>query len=165
LPAYRYVPGWWPHPTADPRGHSYGHPEPDLAPRPPADWARNDEYLFGVDLFNRRYYWEAHEAWERVWHTCDKARTQGLFLQGLIQLSAALLKWHLGSEAGTRKLERLAFEKLARARREAPHGYMGVPLEGWLAEVEACFAALPHAGAERPDAHPELPVLRLQMPA
>jgi hypothetical protein len=162
LPPYRYVPGLLPHPSADPAGHSFGHPEPDLEALPPEAWARSVEYRYGVDLFNRRYYWEAHEAWERVWHTCDKARTQGLFVQGLIQLAAALLKWHMGSEGGWRKLRRFAFEKLAPARREAPAGYMGVALGPWLDEVEAVLAALPPAAVERRGPHPELPVIRLQ---
>jgi hypothetical protein len=162
LPPYRHVPGLSPHPTMDPAGHSYGHPEPQLEASPPEAWRSNEEYLFGVDLFNRRYYWEAHEAWESVWHTCDKARTQGLFLQGLIQLSAALLRWHMGSEAGTRKLHTAALEKLLVACRESPESYMGVPLALWLDEVEACFARLPPAAEAGQGPHPELPVIRLQ---
>ena len=162
LPPYRYVPGLYPHPSADPAGHSYGHPEPAVGPLPPEAWARNEQYLFGVDLFNRRYYWEAHEAWELVWHTCDKARTQGLFLQGLIQLAAALLRWHMGSDAGTRKLHAAAMEKLAVARRASPQDYMGVPLQRWLEEVEACFAGLPPASEAGTEPHPTLPVLRLR---
>ena len=25
-------------------------------------------FLHGCDLFDRRYYWEAHEMWEEIWH-------------------------------------------------------------------------------------------------
>lgn len=142
LPPYRYVPGFHPHPTVDPDGHSYGIDEPDLEFLPPEAWRNNHEYLFGVDLFNRRYYWEAHEAWELVWHTCDKARTQGLFVQGLIQLAAGLLKWHMGSEAGARKLYENAMAKLEPAWREFPAGYMGIAVSEFLHDVEACFAPL-----------------------
>ena len=162
LPPYRFVPGFHPHPSADPAGHSWGHPEPQVEALPPAAWARNEEYLFGVDLFNRRYYWEAHEAWEAVWHTCDKARAQGLFLQGLIQLSAALLRWHMGSEAGARKLYGAALQKLEVARRESPVSYMGLPLATWLAEVERCFAQLPPAAEAGAAPQPQLPVIRLR---
>lgn len=160
LPSYRYAPGWLPHPSADPEGHSYGKPEPDVPHFPAEQWALDEEYLYGVDLFNRRYYWEAHEAWEYVWHGCDKARTQGLFVQGLIQLSAALLKWHLGSEAGTRKLYENAMQKFAPARRESPDSYMGIPVAAWLEEVEHCFDTLLVAppGTRPP---PDLPLIRL----
>jgi hypothetical protein len=145
----------------DPAGHSYGLPEPEVSSFPPAAWADCEDYLFGVDLFNQRYYWEAHEAWERVWHACDKARTQGLFVQGLIQVAAALLRWHLGSERGARSLYASGMERLGPARREFPRGYMGLPVEEWCRDVEACFMALPPADAPRPTLHPRLPVIRL----
>ncbi|TGQ49534.1 DUF309 domain-containing protein, partial [Mesorhizobium sp. M1C.F.Ca.ET.210.01.1.1] len=25
-------------------------------------------FRWGIDLFNHGYYWEAHEAWEPLWH-------------------------------------------------------------------------------------------------
>ena len=90
LPAYRFVPGLDPHPVIDPAGHSYGKPESSQRPLPPGEWPRNEEYLYGVDLFNRRYYWEAHEAWESAWRACDRDSAQGQFLQGLILIAAAL---------------------------------------------------------------------------
>jgi len=160
LPPYRYVPGLLPHPSADPEGHSYGHPEPDIDHFAPEFWRSDVEYLHGVDLFNRRYYWEAHEAWERVWHGCDKARTQGLFIQGLIQLSAALLKWHLGAERGVLLLFEGARTKTAPARNEFPHGYMGIALASWWEEVEACYSHL--IATPGPVAGMRLPVIRLE---
>jgi len=163
LPPYRFVPGWAAHPTMNPEGHSYGLPEPEVASFSPEAWARREEYLFGVDLFNQRYYWEAHEAWERVWHACDKARTQGLFVQGLIQVAAALLRWHMGSERGARSLYAGAMERLGPARREFPNGYMGLAVEEWCRDVEACFMALPPADTPREGPHPRLPVIRLLM--
>src|SRR5437762_2797351 len=68
LPAYRYVPGRHPHPLRDPLGHSYAA----SAQAVPAawqlqDWPQLDAWLFGVDLFNAFYFWEAHEAWESLW--------------------------------------------------------------------------------------------------
>ena len=160
LPPYRYVPGQAPHPTADVGGHSYGHPEPDTEFLPPNAWRDNEEYLFGVDLFNRRYYWEAHEAWEAVWHTCDKRATHGLFIQGLIQISAGLLRWHMGTERGARKPHREGRAKIEHAVRESPHDYMGIPLADWVEEVDRIFEGLFtwHAGSAP---FPLLPVLRL----
>jgi hypothetical protein len=160
LPPYRYVPGLLPHPAADPQGHSYGHPEPEVPHFEPQFWAQDREYLYGVDLFNHRYYWEAHEAWERVWHTCDKARTQGLFVQGLIQLSAALLKWHVGSARGLQLLFEGARAKIEPARRDSPGRYLGIALATWWPEVEGCYARLLVTAA--PDASVYLPVIVLE---
>jgi hypothetical protein len=33
----------------------------------PEDWRSCDLYLYGIDLFNHGYWWEAHEALEDVW--------------------------------------------------------------------------------------------------
>lgn len=160
LPPYRYVPGCAPHPTAHVDGHSYGHPEPDAAFLPPNAWHDNEAYLFGVDLFNRRYYWEAHEAWEAVWHTCNKSAAHGLFVQGLIQISAALLRWHMGTERGARKLYREGRAKLEHAVRDSPDDYMGLPVAQWTREVDRIFERLfEWKPSEAP--FPALPVIRL----
>jgi len=157
LPPYRYVPGFAPHPTAHPEGHSHGRPEVDSVHLPPERWYEDRAYRSGVDLFNRAYYWEAHEMWEAVWHGCDKSRTQGLFVQGLIQISAALLRWHMGSERGTHKLYQEGRAKLELAFHESPGGYMGIPLANWLPELDGIFRRL----LKWPETTPPLPVIRL----
>src|ERR1043166_6021237 len=48
------------------------------------------EGLKGIDLFNQGLYWEAHEAWEFVWH--KKKGREWAFYQGMIHVAAALLK-------------------------------------------------------------------------
>ena len=61
FPPYAYLPGRQPHPVRDPAGHSY-HVEPmPVAAEAPLG---SDVFLWGLDLFNHGYYWEAHEAWE-----------------------------------------------------------------------------------------------------
>ena len=61
FPPYAYLPGRQPHPVRDPAGHSYR-----VEPMPVAAEASlgSDVFLWGLDLFNHGYYWEAHEAWE-----------------------------------------------------------------------------------------------------
>jgi hypothetical protein len=161
LPPYRYVPGLFPHPTAHEEGHSYGRPEPAASYLPAQEWAASDLYRFGVDLFNRHYYWEAHEAWEAVWHTCNKSSTQGLFVQGLIQISAALLRWHMGTERGARKLHHEGRAKLELAANESPHDYMGIAVREWIDETDRIFARLFELPAGEEPA-PELPRIRLR---
>ena len=89
LPPYAFVPGRFPHPTSDPAGHSYRSVR-ELPAAPDADnWRASRAYLRGVDLFNHGFYWEAHEAWEGLWHACGRCGVMADFLKGLIQLAAA----------------------------------------------------------------------------
>lgn len=117
LPPYRYVPGVRPHPHRDPEGHSYrsnpvamGH-----APWRGEEWRTLDDWLYGVDLFNFFYFWEAHEAWEGLWAAAERESAPAVMLQGLIQIAAALLKTHMGVLAGARLLSRQGIDKLRHA--------------------------------------------------
>jgi hypothetical protein len=44
-------------------------------------------FTHGVDHFNAREFWEAHESWEELWLASESDVVE--FLQGLIQLAAA----------------------------------------------------------------------------
>jgi hypothetical protein len=113
LPPYRYLPGRAPHPTRDPLGHSFGrhaHPQIDFDP---ARWSECEQYLYGIDLFNLRYWWEAHEALEAVWIAAGRTTMTGLFVQGLIQIAAAMLKTELGHASGAARLADEGLDKLA----------------------------------------------------
>lgn len=143
LPAYRHVPGLTPHPVTHPEGHSYGVREAPVElgeRRLPRDWRRLEEYLHGVDLFNRAYLWESHEAWEGVWHAVRDDRLVADYLQGLIQAAAALLQHHLGHRRGARNLLRKSDANLAAARRwtqeRSERRFMGVDLVAWWDELE-----------------------------
>src|SRR5438034_61382 len=61
FPAYSYVPGHFPHPLSDPRGHSFGVQPERPASLDPEHWRLSRPYLYALDLFNYGYYWEAHE--------------------------------------------------------------------------------------------------------
>lgn len=57
------------------------------------------QFVRGVELFNAGHWWEAHEAWETVWHAAQGQ--DRLLVQGFILLAAALHKrWHHGSLTG-----------------------------------------------------------------
>ena len=96
FPAYRFIPGRAPHPTRDPDGHSYNKQPVQLTAFKPKNWQSCNEYLYGIDLFNYEYWWEAHEALETVWVAAGRHTGRGLFIQGLIQVAAAHLKWLQG---------------------------------------------------------------------
>jgi hypothetical protein len=158
LPPYRYVPGRHPHPTHDPRGHSY---EPKLAlnrhaPWRPEDWRELDDWLYGIDLFNAFYFWEAHEAWEGLWAAAERESAPALLLQGLIQIAAALLKAHMGVDAGAFLLSREGIDKLRRAAAEQPR-LMGLDVNR-VAEVFGEYFAHEAGGGPDPAV---VPVLQL----
>jgi uncharacterized protein len=92
LPPYTYIPGRSPHPVSDPAGHQHGRTPQTPDAIDAATWATNRFYLFGIDLFNHGFYWEAHEAWESLWHKCGRRGTDADFLKGLIHLAAAGVK-------------------------------------------------------------------------
>jgi uncharacterized protein len=102
FPPYAYVPGETPHPTRDPGGHSYGAEFRIPEPPDPEDWRACRDYLYGIDLFNHGFYWEAHEAWEGLWVACGRHGPTATYLQALISLAAAGLKARSGCARGMR---------------------------------------------------------------
>ncbi len=112
LPPYSYVPGRLPHPVSDPAGHSYGlHAiSPGEVQQGPvasvslvSGWQACSDYLFGIDLFNHGFYWEAHETWEQVWIACGRSGREADFLKGLIKLAAAGVKLREGRPIGVQR--------------------------------------------------------------
>ncbi len=131
FPPYSYVTGRFPHPTRDSAGHSFGaapvHPSrPD-----PNHWRDCRAYLFGVDLFNFGYYWEAHEVWEGVWHACGRTGSAADFFKGLIKLAAAGVKAREGRPSGVRSHAGRSAELFRQIAGQLPAGherYFGLPL-------------------------------------
>lgn len=136
FPGYRYVPGRCPHPTRDPEGHSYGRETSALQSFDPERWQNCEPYLYGVDLFNHGYWWEAHEAWEACWIAAGKKSPSGLFLQGLIQVAAACLKKHQGHIDGALRLAADGLDKFPR-QQDAMLGIAVRPLKTALQDFFA----------------------------
>jgi hypothetical protein len=160
LPAYRYVPGVRPHPNRDPAGHSY-QPTPTLnrhAPWSPEQWRTLEDWLYGVDLFNAFYFWEAHEAWEGLWAVIERDSAPAWLLQGLIQIAAALLKTHQGVLAGARVLSTEGLDKLGRAAKVHPT-LLGLDVLDVSDRFARYFTPLRHD--QLPAVGPGVPVLRL----
>ena len=156
LPPYRYIPSQHPHPVIDPKGHSYQKAEEKLKYCSPEAWVHNESYLYGVDLFNHGYWWEAHEAWENVWLTTAKHDLEGQYLQSLIQFSAALLKLYSGSKRGFDNLYREAEKRmrfcLAELSVQHRRIFMGLHLEHWMEKMETFKNSLPGEEGQTTDA-------------
>jgi len=58
------------------------------------------KHRYGIDLYNHGYYWEAHEAWEALWHAYGRDVPEGRLLHGLIALAAAGVKAREGNRRG-----------------------------------------------------------------
>ena len=99
----------------------------------------HEEELFarGIELFNTRYFFEAHEAWEEIWlHTAPPEKT---FLQGLIQVTAAFHHHSRENLRGTKSLLRAGLLKLE----DFPPHHRGLNIEKlreaarrWLAVLD-----------------------------
>lgn len=111
FPPYTYVPGLAPHPISSPQGHSYQHRPSESPPLTRQNWQTHDAYLSGIDLWNFGYYWEAHEIWESAWQSTriapsgetPKSLLLHTFLQALIKLAAAGVKFREGNPVGTER--------------------------------------------------------------
>ncbi len=117
FPEYAFVPGMHPHPKSDPQGHSYGDNDAEV----PCDAEHptfREEFLFGIDLFNAGFYWEAHEAWESLWIACGRRGHWATSLQGLIKLAAAGVKVREGNAIGVSRHATRAAELLSEAATE-----------------------------------------------
>ena len=161
FPPYRFVLGETPHPTEDPAGYSYGKAPVQLKDFAPADCRTNEEYLYGVDLFNHGYWWEAHEAWEGLWGLVPGGDATSNFLQGLIKLSAAFLKWHMHERKGVQTLFNGAMKLLSQAAAEEPH-FMGVDLQKFLELVQKLFAVVLTDPSAWPDLMDNYPYIILE---
>jgi hypothetical protein len=122
----------------DPSGHWFDRPETVVVPVAPEAYRQNPSYLFGVDLYNHAYWWESHELWEGVWHTTDKTGAYGQFLQGLIQISAAFIKWYLQQPEGLIKLYEIGIGRL-KSVEQTHKTFMGVDLSHHVAQLTAHF--------------------------
>jgi hypothetical protein len=132
LPAYRYLPGHGPHPFRHPAGHAYVGGQAPKAPFWDATLVPEQDplWLWPMDLFDHRYFWEAHEAWEGLWHQLPRQSRRAQLLQGLIQVSAAVLKSHLGQVRAARSLMTAARPRVGKG--------------GWTVDGERLLARTEH---------------------
>lgn len=137
FPPYRYLPfrAGMPHPRRDPAGHSYGREEEYLPVFSAADWSDCQPYLFGIDLFNHGYWWEAHEALEAVWLAAGQDTPTGHFIQGLIQIAAAQLKRFMGEGRGAQLLTESGVANLT----WVDGTFLGIEIALLCTEVERCL--------------------------
>jgi hypothetical protein len=120
FPPYRYLP----------------YQKDNPLPHPRNDWRTCESYLYGIDLFNHGYWWEAHEALETVWIAAGHKSTDcGIFVQGLIQLAGAQLKRFIDEPRGAQSLTRSGIEKISFVEGV----YLGIEVVALVEDVERCL--------------------------
>lgn len=113
LPPYRHLPFRNAHPFLDEDGHSFGEQLVPPDAFDPHHWRNSPEYLYAIDLFNHRFWWEAHERLKPLSIAAGRESATGLFLQGLIQIAAALLKHDLDEPQAAAGLSEMGFGNLS----------------------------------------------------
>src|SRR3954453_15857560 len=98
-------------------------------------------YYDGIQLFNDHEFFEAHEAWEDVWHMAFGTKFE--FYQGMIQCAVALEHYRRSNPRGVVSLH----ESYNKHFRAVPAGFMGL-------NVKTFLTAMRHALAPVLDASP-----------
>jgi len=98
-----------------------------------ASWQKSVHYLYAVDLFNYGYWWEAHEVFEGLWARATLETPARIFLQGLIQISAALLKESQALHEGALRLAAKGLPKI----RSKSAVFLGLDTKLFARDVEA----------------------------
>jgi predicted metal-dependent hydrolase len=103
---------------------------------------QDPRYIKGIELFNAREFFDAHEVWEELWHeTHGEPRN---FIQGLIQVATALHHFQNSNLKGAKLLCQSFVELLA------PYAdqYMGMDVKKFKKELDACFHKLAPCSVE-----------------
>lgn len=119
--------------------------------------APDPRFLKGIEHFNRREFYDAHEVWESLWN--DQAGDERRFVQGLIQFATALHHFNARNLKGARILYqggRALLDPLA------GRTIWGLRVKKMIDDMTACMAELiPADAASLPgryhpekDAHP-----------
>lgn len=132
LPGRKYIPGQGVHPDKDPRGSHIPEYASTTTKFNAGNWQYSQQYLYAIDLFNNGFWWEAHEVLENLWIESGRKSAAAKFIQGIIQISAALLKH---SQSLHRGAVRLMARGLSKIRLQSG-SYLGIDVEKFANEVE-----------------------------
>jgi hypothetical protein len=107
FPPYHYIPGLQPHPKGATSKGAPAHAPLKLSGKDflAEGWKACTPFVFGVDLYNHGFWWEAHEEWESVWKAFDAHIARPL-VQVLILTAAIHLQVFVGKQAGVETLSK-----------------------------------------------------------
>jgi hypothetical protein len=90
-------------------------------------------FLDGLERFNRKDFYGAHDAWESLW--LERFGEEKAFLQGLILCAVSLHHCERGNFRGARSRFRAALEKLE----PYPAKYWDVDLRNFVRRMRGCL--------------------------
>jgi predicted metal-dependent hydrolase len=100
-------------------------------------------YRRGIQLFNQRHFFDAHEVWEDVWRECNGPEKR--FLQGLIQVAVAFHHQSTGNTLGACSLLERARKNLV----DHPEDFCGIRMAALLRSMAEWRESL-SSGKEAP---------------
>ena len=96
----------------------------------------DERFRKGMEEFNRRDFYEAHEVWEDLWH--EYRETDRTFLQALIQVAAGLYHLDCGNISGARSQLSKGLAKIENYR----PAHKGVDVQSLAGEIERCLRSM-----------------------
>jgi len=127
-----------------PRGAENAMVEEEL----PADPGRLLD--IGIEYFNARRFFQAHETWETAWHPSPADERD--FWQGLTQVAVGFTHYQRGNPKGSVTLLQRGARKIAKYGEV----YRGVPVAALAASARKAAAAIERAGTTTPIEFPTI---------
>lgn len=134
FPPYAFIPGKHTHPEK-PGGHMENI-EVSTQKLDQNNYFSNEEYLYGIDLFNYHYYWESHVWWESLWNVAGRKGDDADFLKGLIKLAAAGVKINLKQDEAAAGHIKRALEILSPLSKDQ-NNWFGIELNSLISQLDA----------------------------
>lgn len=96
-----------------------------------------EDILFqkGIEAFNNRRFYDAHEYWEELW--LDYKLEDAVFIQGLIQLSVSYFHYFNGNMKGARSMIRKCLTKFSKY--ESARGIDVLQLKSHINDLKNCY--------------------------
>lgn len=132
FPGRKYKPGVGIHPNKDPNGSHIPEVHTTEKQFDMDTWRHSRRYCYAIDLFNAGYWWEAHEVLEDLWVRTGRSTEIARFIQGIIQIAAALLKDSQSVRRGASRLKKRGLSKL----RTQSGVYLGIRIDDFVMDVE-----------------------------
>jgi uncharacterized protein len=104
----------------------------------------------GIEHFNARRFFQAHETWEAAWHASPLDERD--FWQGLTQVAVGFTHYQRGNPKGSVTLLQRGARKIAKYGEV----YRGVPVSALAASARKAAAAIERAGSTTPIEFPTI---------
>jgi predicted metal-dependent hydrolase len=94
------------------------------------------DFYKGINLFNREFYYECHDAWEEVWG--EAKGKEKIFYQALIMAAVSL--YHFGNENLEGALS--CYQKALNQFRQLPDRYLSLNVAEFVEALKVFYAGI-----------------------